>query len=273
MTDRVVNQLLTQLDGVEGLEGVYVLAATSRPDLIDPALLRPGRLDKCLQCQLPNMEERLKIFEALTKKMSLGKTVDLEYFARKCEHFSGADIKALLYNAQLESIHEFTGKVLKGEDSGFPMFSNDGMRQQSAKSRRSRSQKLLRVETVPPKVSTNKKIAHIPKLKDGPSPVMEEMEEKLSSQVEQIRGRLRVNKATEHVSTVDSMFSPVTTCKGQLIQINQSHLLAALKKTHPSVTEKERMKFKRIYENFTSTRGGDFGTSVEQTVGSRQTLA
>nr|XP_011433976.2 peroxisome biogenesis factor 1 [Crassostrea gigas] len=273
VTDRVVNQLLTQLDGVEGLEGVYVLAATSRPDLIDPALLRPGRLDKCLQCQLPNMEERLKIFEALTKKMSLGKTVDLEYFARKCEHFSGADIKALLYNAQLESIHEFTGKVLKGEDSGFPMFSNDGMRQQSAKSRRSRSQKLLRVETVPPKVSTNKKIAHIPKLKDGPSPVMEEMEEKLSSQVEQIRGRLRVNKATEHVSTVDSMFSPVTTCKGQLIQINQSHLLAALKKTHPSVTEKERRKFKRIYENFTSTRGGDFGTSVEQTVGSRQTLA
>lgn len=115
--------------------------------------------------------------------MSLGKTVDLEYFARKCEHFSGADIKALLYNAQLESIHEFTGKVLKGEDSGFPMFSNDGMRQQSAKSRRSRSQKLLRVETVPPKLSTNKKIAHIPKLKDGPSPVMEEMEEKLSSQV------------------------------------------------------------------------------------------
>lgn len=65
-------------------------------------------------------------------------------------------------------------------------------------------------------------------------------------QVEQIRGRLRVNKATEHVSTVDSMFSPVTTCKGQLIQINQSHLLAALKKTHPSVSEKERRKFKRM---------------------------
>ena len=54
MTDRVVNQLLTQLDGVEGLNGVYVLAATSRPDLIDPALLRPGRLDKCLYCGLPD---------------------------------------------------------------------------------------------------------------------------------------------------------------------------------------------------------------------------
>ena len=53
VTDRVVNQLLTQLDGVEGLDGVYILAATSRPDLIDPALLRPGRLDKCLYCGIP----------------------------------------------------------------------------------------------------------------------------------------------------------------------------------------------------------------------------
>ena len=53
MTDRVVNQLLTQLDGVEGLVGVYILAATSRPDLIDPALLRPGRLDKALYCGMP----------------------------------------------------------------------------------------------------------------------------------------------------------------------------------------------------------------------------
>ena len=54
VTDRVVNQLLTQLDGVEGLDGVYILGATSRPDLIDPALLRPGRLDKSLYCGMPD---------------------------------------------------------------------------------------------------------------------------------------------------------------------------------------------------------------------------
>lgn len=54
VTDRVVNQLLTQLDGVEGLDGVYILAATSRPGLIDPALLRPGRLDKSVYCPIPN---------------------------------------------------------------------------------------------------------------------------------------------------------------------------------------------------------------------------
>ena len=53
VTDRVVNQLLTQLDGVESLQGVYVLAASSRPDLIDPALLRPGRIDRSLLCDMP----------------------------------------------------------------------------------------------------------------------------------------------------------------------------------------------------------------------------
>ena len=60
----MVNQLLTQLDGVESLQGVYVLAATSRPDLIDPALLRPGRLDKCIYCPVPNPEERLDVQNA-----------------------------------------------------------------------------------------------------------------------------------------------------------------------------------------------------------------
>ena len=78
VTDRVVNQLLTQLDGVEGLDGVYVLAATSRPDLIDPALLRPGRLDKCLYCGIPTkvrLQQRsilfFSILETLRSEFSL----------------------------------------------------------------------------------------------------------------------------------------------------------------------------------------------------------
>ena len=66
VTDRVVNQLLTQLDGVEGLQGVYVLAATSRPDLIDPALLRPGRLDKALYCSIPSADERVEVYACLS---------------------------------------------------------------------------------------------------------------------------------------------------------------------------------------------------------------
>ncbi|XP_055867831.1 peroxisomal ATPase PEX1-like isoform X2 [Biomphalaria glabrata] len=108
VTDRVVNQLLTQLDGVEGLQGVFVLAATSRPDLIDPALLRPGRLDKSILCEMPNINDRHEILLALSHKMTLGSDVDLLEIAQMCEHFTGADLKALLYNAQLKAIHEFT---------------------------------------------------------------------------------------------------------------------------------------------------------------------
>ncbi|KAF2983508.1 hypothetical protein EK904_005701 [Melospiza melodia maxima] len=105
VTDRVVNQLLTQLDGVEGLQGVYVLAATSRPDLIDPALLRPGRLDKCLYCPPPDQNSRYEILKALSHSLSLANDVDFQDVAAKTEQFTGADLKALLYNAQLEAIH------------------------------------------------------------------------------------------------------------------------------------------------------------------------
>ncbi|XP_036614925.1 peroxisome biogenesis factor 1 [Trichosurus vulpecula] len=105
VTDRVVNQLLTQLDGVEGLEGVYVLAATSRPDLIDPALLRPGRLDKCVYCPPPDEVSRLEILKVLSGSLPLTDDVDLEHLASVTGSFTGADLKALLYNAQLEAIH------------------------------------------------------------------------------------------------------------------------------------------------------------------------
>ncbi|CEL56526.1 Peroxisome biosynthesis protein PAS1 OS=Komagataella pastoris GN=PEX1 PE=3 SV=1 [Rhizoctonia solani AG-1 IB] len=106
VTDRVVNQMLTQMDGAEGLDGVYVLAATSRPDLIDPALLRPGRLDKSLLCHMPDVDERREILEAVSRKIALAPNVDLNQIARQTEGFSGADLQALVYNAQLEVVHE-----------------------------------------------------------------------------------------------------------------------------------------------------------------------
>ncbi|KAM6899312.1 peroxisomal ATPase PEX1 [Xenentodon cancila] len=115
VTDRVVNQLLTQLDGVEGLQGVYVLAATSRPDLIDPALLRPGRLDKSLYCPPPDLEARVEILKALSTGLSLAPDVDLQQLAAVTEHFTGADLKALLYNAQLEAVHNITGTETPNE--------------------------------------------------------------------------------------------------------------------------------------------------------------
>nr|XP_047933487.1 peroxisome biogenesis factor 1 isoform X2 [Anser cygnoides] len=128
VTDRVVNQLLTQLDGVEGLQGVYVLAATSRPDLIDPALLRPGRLDKCLYCPPPDQSSRYEILKALSHSLSLASDVDFEYLAAKTDQFTGADLKALLYNAQLEAIHKSLGSGLtqdfgSSSDSDFSLSS------------------------------------------------------------------------------------------------------------------------------------------------------
>ncbi|KAG5917516.1 hypothetical protein E4U42_007212 [Claviceps africana] len=112
VTDRVVNQLLTQMDGAEGLSGVYVLAATSRPDLIDPALLRPGRLDKSLLCDLPGPEDRLDILRTLVRKVRLSHELERELerelgeMARRTDGFSGADLQALVSNAQLEAIHD-----------------------------------------------------------------------------------------------------------------------------------------------------------------------
>jgi peroxin-1 len=111
VTDRVVNQLLTQMDGAEGLSGVYVLAATSRPDLIDPALLRPGRLDKSLICDLPDLNDRIDILRALGTKIKLSKEVlsSLDEIASRTEGYSGADLQALVYNAHLEAIHDVLG--------------------------------------------------------------------------------------------------------------------------------------------------------------------
>ncbi|CAM8924467.1 unnamed protein product [Rhodiola kirilowii] len=106
VTDRVVNQFLTELDGVEVLTGVFVFAATSRPDLLDAALLRPGRLDRLLFCDFPSKHERLDILRVLSKKLPLAEDVDLEAIAEITEGFSGADLQALLSDAQLAAVHE-----------------------------------------------------------------------------------------------------------------------------------------------------------------------
>jgi peroxin-1 len=117
VTDRVVNAFLTELDGVEKLEGVVVLAATSRPDLVDPALLRPGRLDRMLACPFPTREERLEILRALTlangdvpgnarETLETLETrnpdpLDLASVAKRTEGFSGADLRGIVSDAAL----------------------------------------------------------------------------------------------------------------------------------------------------------------------------
>lgn len=106
VTDRVVNQLLTELDGVKSLEGVSIICATSRPDLIDPALLRSGRIDRLVECQLPNASERHEILNWLVKSVTLDSSIDLKAVAVKVENFSGADIKSVLTTANMNAIEE-----------------------------------------------------------------------------------------------------------------------------------------------------------------------
>jgi peroxin-1 len=127
VTDRVVNMLLTMMDGAEGLSGVYVLAATSRPDLIDPALLRPGRLDKSLICDMPNAEDRLDILKAVTTQLKLdpavlharnGSAQSLEEVARRTDGYSGADLQAVMYNAHLDAIQDVLGADAAANDFG-----------------------------------------------------------------------------------------------------------------------------------------------------------
>ena len=139
VTDRVVNQLLTFLDGVETRGGVFVLAASSRPDLLDPALLRPGRLDKALLCGFPTAAERADIMAASSRSMRLSDQVRgvlpavaacgqcegyvrvvavwrsrallglTEWVVALCIRtcrYTGADLQAIMYSAQLEAVHD-----------------------------------------------------------------------------------------------------------------------------------------------------------------------
>ncbi|KAJ2693069.1 Ribosome biogenesis ATPase rix7, partial [Coemansia sp. RSA 1285] len=103
---RVVNTLLTEIDGMESRKRVYVIAATNRPDIIDPAMLRPGRLDKLLYIELPTPSERADILSTLSKKTPLGDDVDLGSIAsdERCTGFSGADLAGLVREASVMAL-------------------------------------------------------------------------------------------------------------------------------------------------------------------------
>lgn len=104
----MVNQLLTEMDGLDSRRSVFVIAATNRPELIDPAMLRPGRLDKLLYVPLPSSDERYSILCALSKKIKLASDVDLHAIAHNphANGFSGADCAALLREAGLAVLRD-----------------------------------------------------------------------------------------------------------------------------------------------------------------------
>ncbi|MFX0086715.1 MAG: CDC48 family AAA ATPase, partial [Candidatus Hodarchaeota archaeon] len=122
VTERMISQLLTELDGLEELKGVVVIAATNRPDMIDPALLRAGRFDKIIPIGLPDEENRLAILKIHTKTIPLAEDVDLEELSRKTEKFSGAEIASLAHEAVLVAIQDHLPK-LKNLDDHFDEYS------------------------------------------------------------------------------------------------------------------------------------------------------
>jgi transitional endoplasmic reticulum ATPase len=119
VTERVISQLLSEIDGLEELHNITVIAATNRPDIIDPALLRPGRIDRLIYVTPPDRNARLEIFKVHTNKTPLDSDVDLDTLADDTEGFTGADIASVCNEATILAIREYvtSGKPTEDENS------------------------------------------------------------------------------------------------------------------------------------------------------------
>ena len=104
--DRVMNQLLTEMDGVGSKKNVFVIGATNRPDIIDTALMRPGRLDQLIYIPMPDYESRLSILTAVLRKTPVHKDVDLQYLATQTDKFTGADLTEICQRSAKLAIRE-----------------------------------------------------------------------------------------------------------------------------------------------------------------------
>merc|ERR1712151_1441468 len=104
--DRVMNQLLTEMDGVGAKKNVFIIGATNRPDIIDTALMRPGRLDQLIYIPMPDYDSRLSILRATLRKSPVSKEVDLAYLASQTDKFTGADLTEICQSACKLAIRE-----------------------------------------------------------------------------------------------------------------------------------------------------------------------
>jgi transitional endoplasmic reticulum ATPase len=104
VTERVLNQLLAEMDGLEGLKDVTIIGATNRPDMLDPAILRPGRFDRVLLVDVPDVTSRRKIFDIHAKDVPIDKSVKVDELLKKMEGFVGADIEGLVREAALAAM-------------------------------------------------------------------------------------------------------------------------------------------------------------------------
>lgn len=127
--DRVMNQLLTEMDGVGAKKNVFIVGATNRPDIIDTALMRPGRLDQLIYIPMPDYESRLGILRATLRKSPISKDVDLSYLAAQTDKFTGADLTEICQTACKLAIREEIERDIEHqrlkEDAGEEMDEDD----------------------------------------------------------------------------------------------------------------------------------------------------
>ncbi|KAF2684701.1 AAA-domain-containing protein [Lentithecium fluviatile CBS 122367] len=279
VTDRVVNQLLTQMDGAEGLSGVYVLAATSRPDLIDPALLRPGRLDKSLLCDMPALEERIDILRAVTGKLHLAPSIletrpegeNLREIAQRTEGYSGADLQAVAYNAQLEAIHD----VLGDTELGDPTKNGDVKKASSGNSRK------------PGKENRIPEFTHFrfgdanPTPSDPSKPIpSSQLTERalIAHKIAALQAMRRKQKQLQHQQRPgskeeDDANKDDDDDERKEPQIQWKHIESSLSTTRSSISAQERRRLEGIYREFVVGRNGDMPNGQGGTeIGGRTSL-
>merc|ERR1719301_470847 len=113
--DRVINQILTEMDGMNAKKSVFIIGTTNRPDIIDPAVLRPGRLDQLIYIPLPDEGSRMNILKSVLRKSPLSEQVDLEYLGKMTHGFSGADLTEICQRAAKLAIRESIEKEIEQE--------------------------------------------------------------------------------------------------------------------------------------------------------------
>ncbi len=252
VTDRVVNQLLTQMDGAEGLSGVYVLAASSRPDLIDPALLRPGRLDKSLLCGLPTTEDRLDIVKALIKKVKVGDEVlsseeDLLELARRTEGFSGADLQALVSNAQLEAIHD----VLNNQEPGTTRNPRRGLTARKNNASAAGTRNFVQFRYGADETAGRDDT--------GTKPRSAQLAEQaaIAAKLESIKLARRRDRTLKAGKSDEPDAGKGQNGMDSEVVIRWKHIIKALDGTRASISSEERQRLERIYREFVVGRSGE----------------
>lgn len=221
VTDRVVNQLLTQMDGAEGLDGVYVVAATSRPDLIDPALLRPGRLDKSVFCNIPNKKERFDIIQKILLDESNNISLDepeciteenLHEIVELTRGLSGADLQGLCYTAYLKAVHRNLDDLkINANDTEDASFSND---------QNYDTIELTIIDPLNPNIAT-------------PNALKEEISNQL-----QMRQGIDASILSNDNHTKDKLYITLT------------DLVQCCRETRPSISAREYAKLNAVYQDF-----------------------